>query len=226
MTKTYRVLIVEDESATIELYQNALTHVQQQSDTIEFQIETAKDCPTAYDNICKAINGIPYDLVFLDISLPSSNGHAIKSGEDLGVLIRKKMSSTRIIVITHHFEPFILNRVYISIRPDSFVVKSDIDGINDLYLMIEKVIDHNNFFSRRVQMLMKQQLASKDILDDLDVSILLEIMNGSKMKELIEEIPLGDSAITKRKVVIKQKFGDRAMSDRSMILYAKEHGFI
>jgi len=46
--------------------------VQQQYDTIEFKIET-KACPNAYDTINKAINGIPYHLVFLGIRLSFAN---------------------------------------------------------------------------------------------------------------------------------------------------------
>lgn len=185
MKKTYRVLIVEDEQMIINNYENALAYVQQQSGTIEFKIDIAKDCQVAYDKINQAIMGNPFDLVFLDIRLPSINGHNIRSGEDLGLLIRKEMPTARIIVLTSHFEHSLLNYIYNTLRPDSFVVKNDI-VFKDLITIIEKVIDHKNFYSNRILTLINQQATNRGVLNKFEIKILLEISNGAKLKELLE----------------------------------------
>lgn len=67
MTKTYHVLIIEDEPMVIDNYLRALEYVQQQSDSIAFKADQAKTCQAAYEKINQAINERPYDLVFLDI---------------------------------------------------------------------------------------------------------------------------------------------------------------
>lgn len=226
MKKTYHVLIIEDEPMTIDAYINALNEVQEHSEFIEFKIDTAKNCQTAYEKINRAINGVLFDLVFLDIRLPSTNGYKIRSGEDLGVMIRKEMPSAKIIILTSHFETAPLNAIWNKLRPDSFVVKSDLGGFNDLINIIEKVIDQKDFFSNRILTVIKHQAINKGVLNEFEIKILLEISNGAKMKELLELLPLGDSSIHKYKTHIKQVFGDRSMSDRHMILIAKEKGFI
>jgi len=97
-----------------------------------------------------AVNGTPYDMVFLDLRLPATNGHKIRSGEDLGVFIREELPTTKLIVVTGHFEAAPLNRVSNNLKPDAFVVKGDMMA-KDFIAMVECVIDHNNFFSGRIQ---------------------------------------------------------------------------
>lgn len=223
MKKTYRILIIEDDLITLDAYKNTLFHIQEQSEDFLFSIGTSKDCPTAYDRIIQAINGTPYDLIFLDIRLPTSIGHKIRSGEDLGELIRKEMPSAKLIVLTSHFHTAPLNAIWVKLKPDAFVVKSDITA-TDFISLVEKVIDNKNFYSNRITTLMRQQLANKNMLDDLDLKILLELANGSKMKELMALLPLSKSGIEKRRTIIKEKYGDKYMSDRDMILYSSEHG--
>lgn len=225
MKKTYFVLIVEDDLMSLESYKNILFYIQEQSEEIEFEIETATDCLTAYSKILKSIMCKPYDMVFLDIRLPSTIGHKMRSGEDLGVFIRKDMPSAKIIVITSHFQTAPLNAIYNKLKPDAFVVKSDIK-FADFISLVEKVIDNRKFYSNRINTLLNQQLANKGLLDDLDIKILLEISNGAKMRELMDLLPLSKSGIEKRRTSIKEQYGDRFMSDRDMILYARECGFI
>src|SRR5690606_21792738 len=136
------------------------------------------------------------------------------------------MPSEKIIVLTSHFEPSILNHIWHLLRPDSFAIKNDLNGFKDLVTIIEKVIDHKNFFSNKVLTLLKQQALNKGVLDAIDITLLLEISNGAKMNELMMLLPLSKSGIEKRRRLIKEKFGDKGMSDRDLILLAKEKGFI
>lgn len=226
MKNNYNVLIIEAESLTINAYINALNHVQENSKITEFKIDTAQSWETAFQKINLALKRSIYDLVFMDVRLPSICDDKIKSGEDLGVLIRKKMPSAKIIVLTSHFETALLNIIWNKLRPDSFVVKYDISKPQDLITIIEKIIDNKDFFSNRILKLIKQQATNKGILNEFEIKILLEISNGAKMKDMLQLIPLGDSSINKYRSNIKEIFGDRNMTDRSMILIAKERGFL
>lgn len=92
--------------------------------------------------------------------------------------------------------------------------------------LIEKLIDNKNFFSTSILELLKHNVVNNGVLDAAYMQLLYEITNGAKMKELIELLHLSKSGIEKRRRAIKEKFGDRFMSDRDMILAAKEKGFV
>lgn len=225
MTTTYNVLIIEDEPWAIENYERALAQVENDLNNVKFRTDAAKTCQEAYDKIQKAIQSAPYDFVFLDIRLPASSDGKVRSGEVLGMMIRKVMPNAKIIVITSYDDSYRLNTIMSSLQPDSFLVKSDM-VFNDLVKTIEKVLDHKNFYSNRVLTLLKQQTSNKGVLDSIDILLLYEISNGAKMKELLELLPLSKSGIEKRRSLIKEKFGDKGMSDRDMILAAKERGVV
>jgi len=47
MKKTYRVLIVEDESWTCDAYKNTLVQMGERSEQFKFNVDTSHDCSTA-----------------------------------------------------------------------------------------------------------------------------------------------------------------------------------
>jgi DNA-binding NarL/FixJ family response regulator len=225
MIHAKHVLIIEDEPMAIENYERALISVENNPTSLKFSIDQATNCHEAFNKIKIAIIDHGLDLVFLDIRLRPTPDHKIQSGEDLGIMIRKHLSNTKIIVITSHHEAFRLNNIMNTVQPEGFLVKGDI-VFSDLIKVIEKVMDHKNHFSHTVATLLKRNSINKATLNDVDVKLLHEISNGAKMKELVELLPLTKSGIEKRRTTIKVKFGDRHMSDRDMILIAKEKGFI
>lgn len=225
MNTTYRVLIIEDEPMIVENYDRALEQVAANNPSLKFTVDRAATCQQAYDQLCAAKDLKPYHLVFLDIRLPKSLDGKLHSGQDVGIAVRSMMPKTKIIVITSYDDTRRLEAIMNTIRPDSFLVKSDV-GFSDVVRTIEKVLDHKTFYSNRILTLLKSQTQHKGLLDSIDINLLMEISNGSKMKELVSLLPLTKSGIEKRRTLIKQKLGDKSMSDRDMILIAKENGFI
>jgi len=220
-----KVLIIEDEPMILENYERALISIENNSTSLKFCIDQATNCQEAFDKIKLARHNKRLDLVFLDIRLRPSPDHKIQSGEDLGIMIRKNLPNTKIIVITSHDEAFRLNNILNTVQPEGFLVKSDID-FSDLIETIKKVMDEKNHFSHTVATLLKRNSLNKTTLGDVDIKLLHEISNGAKMKELVELLHLSKSGVEKRKRRIKEKFDDWHMSDRDMILAAKEKGFI
>lgn len=110
----------------------------------DFRVDTAYDCTSAYNKLIQSINGTPYDMVFLDLRLPATNDHIIRTGEELGVMIREEMPKTKLIVVTGHFEVAPLHSASYKLKPDAFVVKGDMMA-KDFIAMVEKVIDNDIF---------------------------------------------------------------------------------
>tara|TARA_R110000868_G_scaffold401581_2_gene677170 strand:+ start:375 stop:1052 length:678 start_codon:yes stop_codon:yes gene_type:complete len=225
MPRTTNVLIIEDEPMAIENYERALWHVENNVTEFKFNIKHATDCQMAYDKIKKAKKGIGLDLFILDIRLQPTADHKIRSGEDLGNIIRALLPQAKIIVITGYTDVFRLINIMKTIQPDGFLVKSDMVFM-DVVTAIEKVMNHKNYYSHKVAALLKQRASDNTVLDAIDMQILYEISNGAKMKELQNLIALTKSAIDKRRRNLKVKFNVADGSDRDLILAAKEKGFI
>jgi DNA-binding NarL/FixJ family response regulator len=72
MKRTTNVLIIDDHPIIIEGFENTLNYISDQSETLSFKTDSAKDCETAYHKIYKFAETQTLDLVILDLSLPSA----------------------------------------------------------------------------------------------------------------------------------------------------------
>lgn len=216
------VLIIEDHQLIIKSYKEAIKKIE----NIIFSIEEITNCDTAVKYIETISSHNNPDLIFLDIKLPPSNESNIISGEGIGVLIRNKFLNTKIIICTSLSDNLRLNNIIKSINPEGFLIKSDID-FNDIINAIQKIIiDNEPYYSKTVLNLLRNKISNSIILDDLDIHILVEISNGSNMKELSDIIPLSRAGIEKRKRLLKNSFNIKNNSDRDLILEARKKGFI
>lgn len=223
MINTHSTLIVEDHQINIDSYKRALEIVKEKGKNMNFKVFEANNCDDAMNIVSGYSKG--FDLVVLDISLPSSVKFDIPNGEVLGQIIKKKSPNCKLLVCTSYNDNFRLNNILYSLNPEAFLVKSDID-FNDLVSSIEKIVSGGTYYSKTILNFMRKRLNSNLILDELDVKILYEISNGSRMKELTDLIPLSKATIEKRKKLLKESFGVKNDSDRDLILMAREKGFI
>jgi len=88
------ILIVDDHPFIIQGYKNAITRYNPKE--FEFFIEQANDCKSAYDIITNPETA-PFDIAFLDISMPSYEEKGLHSGEDLAKLLMEFMPNCKII---------------------------------------------------------------------------------------------------------------------------------
>ena len=96
-----KILIVDDHPFIIQGYKNAITRYNPKQ--YEFFITEAKDCESGY-NIITNPETSPFDVAFLDISMPSYEEKNIFSGEDLAKLISEYMPKCKIILLTMYTE--------------------------------------------------------------------------------------------------------------------------
>jgi len=226
MKKIYTFLIIEDHPLISSSYQDALHAVQSKNENLSFEkIGIAKNCDEAFNAIKEVARSKGVDIIFLDIQIPSSSDGKIISGEDLGVLIRKILPKSKIIVSTMFNDNYRIYNIMNTIDPDGFLVKNDLDP-DVLAEAIEKIIETPPFYSATVMQSIRRKMATRDVIDENDRKMLYELSRGAKMKDLPGVIPLSLAALEKRKRHLKEIFNVEKMEDRFLILAAKEKGFI
>jgi DNA-binding NarL/FixJ family response regulator len=226
MNKTHtNVLIIDDHPIIIEAFENTLNYIEEQSETHSFKIDSAQDCEMAYSKIQHYAVTQNLDLVILDISIPADQKLKLQSGEDLGILIRRLLPKTKILVCTSFADVFKLNQILNAFLPLGFVNKQDMTFL-DYVTAIEKVLAGKKYYSQTIFNIIMQKSTSNLQLDDYDLLLLREIANGSKMRDLIGLIHLSKSTMDKRIRIMKQKFNIESNSDRDLIMAAKKEGFI
>lgn len=225
MTKIFNILIIDDHPLIAEAYKAALLQVASKNSNIEFNINTANNCDSAYIKIKEAVKGKPIDIVFLDIKLPPSKDGLIISGEDLGIKVIKLLPDAKIMVSTTFNDNYRINSIFKSLNPDAFLIKNDLDP-KELLMAIESVINNLPYYSKSVIELMRKQTSNNIFIDDVDRKLLYELSKGTKMSELPNVIPLSVSALEKRKRTLKELFNLEKKDDRYLLKVAEEKGFI
>lgn len=225
MRKVTNVLIIDDHPLIIDSFKKGLAIVESQNEAIEFKVDTANSCDTAFTKITEATEKMVYDLIFLDIKLPASASGKILSGEDLGIKIREIMPEVRIIVATTYNDNYRLNNILKSVNPDGFLVKNDLTP-EQLLEAIKTVLIDPPYYSSTITKLFRKQISNDLVLDDLDRQLLYHLAHGVKTKELTKYIALSKPAIERRKRHLKDIFEVESNEDRELISIAKEKGFI
>lgn len=223
MNRPVRILMIDDHPITLEGYKNILITLKDVKSN--FKIDTASDCEEAYLKIHKSSDdNNPYDIIFLDISLPASESLKIFSGADLGLKIREISPASKIIILTMYNENFRIYNILKNISPEGLLIKSDVSP-QELYIAFSEVLHDKLYYSNTVRLLMRKQFASDIILDEVDRNILYQLSKGVMTKDLTQFIPLSLAAIEKRKRQMKEVLevdgGDLLLIDK-----AKEFGFI
>ncbi|WP_282031302.1 response regulator [Winogradskyella eximia] len=225
MNKCYNVLIIDDHPSIIEAFENSLNFIANQSDTVNFNTESAIDCKTAYHILQDYTQSQNLDLVILDISLPADQNLKIQSGEDLGVIIRQLLPNTKILVCTSFTHSLRIRHILNAFNPLGFINKQDI-GFMGFVSAINDVLSGKLHYSQTIISTIKQKALNNIKLDANDILILKELANGSSMRDLLKLVYLSKSAIDKRKRLLKRKFQIESNSDRDLVLAAKAKGFI
>lgn len=223
MSQSLSVLIIEDHPLTAEGYTLAFEKVSQRQELLNFKITQVHNCEDANKEIVNSIKQGGIDIVFLDISLPASSDGKIRSGEDLGLIIKKLIPQTKIAVATTHYDNFFIQNILENLNPEAFLVKNDLSSDN-LIEAIEKLLSNPPYYSDTVLNSLRKQFSSGLKLNATDRQLLYQLSIGTKMKDLPNLLPLSMAGIEKRKRKLKDIFNVK--EDKELILKAKVSGFI
>ncbi|TDE03875.1 response regulator transcription factor [Flavobacterium hiemivividum] len=218
------ILIVDDHPMTVDSYINLLSDTDFQKKEPNFI--KSYNCEDAYNKINFHLKqNTNIDLALLDISLPPYKEFNINNGIDLALLIRKKISNCKIILLTMHSEPLTVDKIIKEINPAGFISKSDINF--ELFPIICKKILDGEMFRSRTIIESQRELFKRNInWDNHDNQILTLISQGVKTVNLPNYIPLSMSAIEKRKANIKDQLLKGKGSDKDLVAKAKKIGIL
>ena len=214
------ILIVDDHPFIIEGYKNAITRYNPENFT--FFIVKAKDCESAYTIITNP-ESTPFDIAFLDISMPAYEEKNIFSGEDLAQLLSKYMPNCKIILLTMFTELLKIKTIIKTINPSGLVIKNDLT-FDELLFAFDKVIKNEKYYSQSVLKILSQSEADTIEIDQFDKQILFHLSKGTKLKDMIQYIPISLSAIERRKINLKKILEIEESSDADLVREVKNRG--
>lgn len=227
MEKEKRSALIVDSCPLIcEKYKEVLDSSNKTYNHTFLNIDIAYNNEGAFDVVKRVIETEGFlDFILLELKLPPTQDKKILSGLDFGVLVRKLLPTTKIIVATSCNDNYILHGVFKNLNPEGFLIKSDVTSeiVKEAILSVSKDVP---YYSQTVLKLLRKEISNDFQLDSLDRKILYELSIGSRMKDLPNHIPLSVASIEKRKRQLRKVFGVKDKGDRELIIKAREKGYI
>ncbi|MGA1227100.1 MAG: response regulator [Tamlana sp.] len=223
ITEKIKILMIDDHPMIIEGYQNTLLYTKK--DSQELKIDIANNCDEAVAYIDKSLQTIPYDVLFVDISLPPSADGLMSSGEDLSEYARKVLPKAKIVILTMFNESFRIHNIIKTIDPEGFLIKSDLTS-SELASAFQAVLHNPPFYSGTVNTHIRKSIANDIVIDEKNRKILHLLSQGIKTKNLASHLDISLSAVEKRKKQLREIFEVKDGQDETLLKKAKEKGFI
>ena len=224
MTEKIKILMIDDHPMIIEGYQNTLLFTKK--DNQELDIDIANNCDEAVvymDNSVQAES--PYNVLFVDISLPPSTDGSMTSGEDLAEYARKILPEAKIVILTMFNESFRIHNIIKTINPEGFMIKSDLTS-SELASAFQAVLNNPPFYSGTVNSHIRKAITSDIVIDDKNRKILHLLSQGVKTKNLASHLDISLSAVEKRKKQLREIFDVTDGQDETLLNKARKEGFI
>lgn len=214
------VLMVDDHPPIIEGYKSILSF---NPDGYQLNTTAAYNCETAYDTIISTRK--PFDIVFLDLTLPAYPEKNLNSGEDLIPIVKKHHPEAKTVILTSHSESIVLFKILNEYNPEGLLIKSDFQS-EELLKAFDTIIKGEAYYSRTVIKHQRSWEEKNKVMDNYNRQILLLLSQGVKTKNIPDLLHLSKSAIDKRKAIIKQIFGIDKGTDEDILKEARKQGLI
>ncbi|WP_100610919.1 response regulator [Confluentibacter lentus] len=224
MSEKIRILMIDDHPMIIEGYQNTLQFTKKTNQ--ELYIDIANNCDEAIKFMDKSLEkGLPYDVLFVDISLPASKDGLMQSGEDLAEYARTILPKAKIIILTMFNESFRIHNIIKNIDPEGFLIKSDLTS-SELASAFQAVLKNPPFYSGTVNSHIRKSITTDIVIDEKNRKILHLLSQGVKTKNLASHLDISLSAVEKRKKQLKDLFMVEDGQDETLLEEARKKGFV
>ncbi|RXR24177.1 response regulator [Flavobacterium stagni] len=221
MSQTVNILIVDDHQFIIQGYKNVINLFPDKSFTFNF-IE-ASDCKSGYDTIVNASQ--PFDIAFLDVSMPEYPEKNIHTGEDLAKLLIETMPSCKIALLTMHSESLKVQSIIEEINPVGLVIKNDLT-FDSMILALTSIIQGETYYSDSVIKFLNNQQKEKVYVDVIDRQILHYLNKGINYDDIPLYITISSSSVKTRKENMKDLLGISGTDDATLVAVAKDRGML
>ncbi|TYB78182.1 response regulator transcription factor [Bizionia gelidisalsuginis] len=219
-----KILMTDDHPMIIEGYQNTLLSSKKEHQ--ELDIAIASNCDESIKAIKKSMAiKSPFDIFFFDISLPPSKDGVYQSGVDLAAYVKQYVPAAKVVLLTMFNESYRIHTIIKNIKPEGFLIKSDITS-KELSSGFQAVINNPPFYSGTVNKILNKMTSSRLDVDDVSHEILYLLSQGVKNKDMSKRINLSLSMIEKRKKYLKEVFRISDGKDDTLVIKAKDAGFI
>ncbi|GAA4294242.1 response regulator [Aestuariibaculum suncheonense] len=223
-TEKIKILMIDDHPMIIEGYQNTILFTKKEHQ--ELNIDIANNCDEAVNLMDKSIQqDNPYNLLFVDISLPASSDGKMTSGEDLASYAREILPKAKIIILTMFNESFRIHNIIKTINPEGFLIKSDLTS-SELASAFQAVLHNPPFYSGTVNSYIRKVDSSDIVIDEKNRKILHLLSQGVKTKNLAPHLDISLSAVEKRKKQLREIFDVQDGQDETLIEEARKRGFV
>ncbi|HPW97035.1 MAG TPA: response regulator [Flavobacterium sp.] len=215
------VLMIDDHPTIIEGYKAILVF-----GIKDYQLEVAEAFTgqAAFEIITTTQKR--FDVALIDLTIPSYLEKNIASGEDLIPLIKKHHPSCKIIILTSHSESIILQRITKEYHPEGIFVKSDFQA-KELISGFDAIVKEKTYFTQTIVSFQKTWNEKSNLeFDTYNQQILALLNQGVKTKRLPDLLHLSQSAVDKRKAVIKTILGIDKGNDEDILKAARKKGLI
>lgn len=219
-----RILAVDDHEMTTMGYKFILEETV--FDGFKVSMETAKSYEEAIAKIDQSVKVVPYSIFLLDIQLSQGTDGPAKTGEDIGIYIRKVSSESKIVFMSSFSDNYRINSILNSVDPEGYMVKSEIDQLS-LQTMVKTVLSSPPYYTQKALVAIRKKMANSDInLDENDKKILYHLSIGTKTKDMIHHISLSLPGIENRKRQLKALFGVEKQNDQALVTESRKRGFV
>ncbi|MGB5692890.1 MAG: response regulator [Flavobacteriaceae bacterium] len=219
-----RILAVDDHEMTTLGYKFILEETE--FENIKVSLETAKSYEEAVAKIDQSVKLAPYDIFLLDIQLSQGMDGPAKTGEDIGIHIRKVSPESKIVFMSSFSDNFRINSILNSVDPEGYMVKSEIDQLS-LQTMVKTVLNSPPYYTQKALVAIRKKMANSDInLDENDKKILYHLSIGTKTKDMVHHISLSLPGIENRKRQLKSLFGVEKQNDQALVTESRKRGFV
>lgn len=217
------ILIVDDHPFIVEGYKHAINSYP--SEGIQFNITAAKDCKSGYEAIINAVDN-PFSVALLDFSMPTYPEMEIATGEDLALLIRKKMPNCKIALLTMHTELLKISAIVEELKPNALIIKNDLT-FDELLIAFAAVMNDEFYYSTTVKATVKAFKEDYSLeIDSFDKQILFHLSKGTSELEIPRYVPLLLEAIQQRIANLCDLLGSPPYDHAALLKAARSRNLI
>lgn len=221
-TKSFNVLIADDQPLFVEGVQSVLAHPT--NGKFAYQV---KGVAKTGAQVSEFLRQNPMDLLLMDLSLSEPDGLAILP------TVKKGFSNTRVLVMTLQDDPRLVKAAFRA-GADGYMLKS---GTKDeLFHAIEEVLDGNTFVGKGVPLASYQNgqsdkgispekaFSRKYGLTRREIEIMRYIGQALNNKDIAEKLYISDQTVSVHRKNIMRKL--RVNTTASLIKIAFEHNLV
>ncbi|MFP2995764.1 response regulator transcription factor [Spongiivirga sp. MCCC 1A20706] len=224
MNNDIKILIVDDHPMIIEGYKNSLMN--RPDDGYRLIIESANDCDQAIQKISDSVTSPqPFNVLFVDVNLPASADGAFLSGEDIAKFAKKKIPTSKVVILTMHGEDQRIGHILKNVDPDGLLIKTDV-GAKVFVDAFHSVLKNEPYYSASVMKHLRRRIQYDFDLDIKNQKILEYLAKGIPTSDITDMVGLSRRAVVYRKGQLKQQFDIPDASDAELIEKAKSLGFL